>query len=117
MPTIREVVRALSSRDGVDCVLVLGRDGLPIDSAGLDGLDTDSVAALIPSVVGACEKLGQASARGVFKTSVVESDNGYMIITAVTADTLIALFVRPATNLGSILYELRRYQSAIARLL
>lgn len=80
-------------------------------------MDPDSAAALVPSVVGACETLGASSARGRFKTSVVESEHGYMVINALTADTLLALFVRPAINLGSLLYELRRYQSAIASLL
>lgn len=118
MPSIRDVVQALGSREGVDVVLLLGRDGLPIDSAGGSNLmDPDSAAALLPAVVGACEKLGNSSARGTFKTTVIESENGYTVINAITADTLLALFVRPATNLGSLLYELRRYQSAIASLL
>ena len=118
MPTIRDVVQALGAREGVDVVLLLGRDGLPIDSAGgTAGMDPDSAAALVPSIVGACEKLGTSTSHGPFKITVVESDNGYTIINAVTADTLLALFVRPATNLGSLLYELRRYQSAIASLL
>src|SRR5690242_4869882 len=44
VPTIREVVQALSRRSGVDAVLVVGRDGLPIDSHVANGVDGDSVA-------------------------------------------------------------------------
>jgi len=117
MPSIRDVVQALNKRNGVESVLVLGRDGLPIDSATHDALDADGVAALIPSVVGATEKLNQSARQGQFRQAVVETDSGYVIINAVTSDTLLALFIRPDTNVGSLLFELRRYGSAIAGLL
>src|SRR5689334_7061783 len=60
VPTIREVVQALSRRSGVDAVLVVGRDGLPIDSHVANGVDGDSVAALLPSVISGMTQLGQA---------------------------------------------------------
>ena len=49
MPGIRDVVQALQRRPGVEAVVVVGRDGLPIDSSG-QGVDADSVAALLPGV-------------------------------------------------------------------
>src|SRR5436309_8845647 len=49
MATIRDVVEALSRSNGVDAVLVVGRDGLPIDSRVANGVDAESVAALLPS--------------------------------------------------------------------
>src|SRR5260221_104039 len=44
MATIRDVVEALSRSNGVDAVVVVGRDGLPIDSRVANGVDADSVA-------------------------------------------------------------------------
>jgi len=116
MPTIRDVVAALAGREGVQAVVVLGRDGLPID-AKADGLDADGVAALIPSVVAACTRLGNAANRGEFGTGVVEFGKGSLIISAVNADTLMAMVVMPDTNIGSLLYEMRRHRGAIAGLL
>ena len=49
MATIRDVVEALSRSNGVDAVVVVGRDGLPIDSRVGDGVDSESVAALLPT--------------------------------------------------------------------
>ncbi len=40
-----------------------------------------------------------------------------MILTAVTAEILLALFVQPNTNVGPLLYELRRYQDAMSAIL
>lgn len=117
MPTIRDVVQALGRRDGVEAVIVLGRDGLPIDTQTSNGHDPEGVAALVPSVVAACTRLGTAADRGDFGTGVVEYAGGIVVVAAVTADALLAILVRPDTNIGPMLYELRRHRDAIAALL
>jgi len=117
MPSIRDVVQVLSRRDGVDAVIVLGRDGLTIDAAAGNGLDPDGLAALVPSVAAACNRLGSAAARGEFSAGVVEYSQGIAIFSVVTPDALLAVFVRAGTNVGSLLYELKRHRSAIAELL
>ncbi len=117
MPTIRDVVHALAQREGVDAVIVLGRDGLTIDAATQDGLEADGLAALVPSVVAACARLGQAASRGDFGLGAVEYAGGYAIICSLTPEALLAMFVRSATNLGPLLYELHRHRPAIAALL
>jgi predicted regulator of Ras-like GTPase activity (Roadblock/LC7/MglB family) len=117
MPTIRDVVQALARRPGIKAAIVLGRDGLPIDAAVHNGLDSDSVAALIPPIVSACTHLGGAAACGEFGASALEFDGGMAIVTTITPDTLLALVAAPETNLGSLLYELRKHRAAIAGLL
>jgi predicted regulator of Ras-like GTPase activity (Roadblock/LC7/MglB family) len=103
MPTIRDVVQALAHRDGVDAVIVLGRDGLTIDSRAGDGLDPDGLAALVPAVVSACNRLGSAAERGDFGTGVVEFAQGIALVTELTPETLLAMFFRPGTNIGGLL--------------
>jgi predicted regulator of Ras-like GTPase activity (Roadblock/LC7/MglB family) len=117
MPTIRDVVQALARRRGIKAAIVLGRDGLPIDSAVRNGLDSDGVAALIPPIVSACARLGGAADCGDFGASAVEFAGGMAVVTTITPDTLLALVAEPETNLGGLLYELRKHRSAIAGLL
>ena len=117
MANIRDVVQELGQREGVETAVVLGRDGLPIDSFSQNGLDADGVAALVPSLVGACDRLGQAGTRGDFAATVIEYGNGLVIVSVINAEALFAVFLRPNTNVGSILYELKRYRTAIAGLL
>src|SRR3989442_7846554 len=71
MATIRDVVEALARRGGVDAVVVVGRDGLPIDARATDGVDAENVAALLPSVINGLGQLGQAEGRGGFRTRVL----------------------------------------------
>lgn len=117
MPSIRDVVEALSRRDGVDAVLVVGRDGLPIDSRVGDGVDAESVAALLPSVIRGVGELGAAGRRGEFGTGVLEFAGGLAVVGVLTADALLVVLVRPAVNVGGMLHDLRRHRAAIAGLL
>lgn len=117
MPTIRDVVQALGRREGVDAVIVLGRDGLTIDAYGADGLDPDGLAALVPSVVAACNRLGAAAERGGFGMGVVEYQQGLALVAEITPETLLTVFIKGGTNVGSLLYELQRHRAAIAELL
>jgi len=117
MPTIRDVVQALARRQGVKAVIVLGRDGLPIDSQSHNGLDPEGLAALVPALVSACGTLGAAASCGAFESGVVEFDGGMAMVTSVTPDALLAIVVHPQTNIGPLLYEIRKHRPAIAKLL
>ncbi|MDH3495763.1 MAG: roadblock/LC7 domain-containing protein [Gemmatimonadota bacterium] len=117
MSTIRDVVHALARRPGVKAAIVLGHDGLPIDSVSANGLDPDSVAALVPPLVSACRQLGDTAACGAFTAGAVEFDDGLAVVELLTSETLLALVVAPGTNVGALLYELRKHRAAIAGLL
>lgn len=117
MTTIRDVVDTLGQRDGVDTVIVLGRDGLPIVSAARNGVDADGLAALVPLVVDACAELGRARTWGEFSASVVEYESGLAVLTGINAETLLAIFVQPNTNIGPLLFELQQQRPTMADLL
>jgi predicted regulator of Ras-like GTPase activity (Roadblock/LC7/MglB family) len=101
----------------VDAVLVVGRDGLPIDSRTANGVDGENVAALLPAVINAMVQLGEAGGRGEFGTGVLEFGSGMAVVSVLNADALLVILVRPSTNVGALLYDLRRHRSAIAGLL
>jgi len=117
MATIREVVEALCRRPGVDAVVVVGRDGLPIDSHTKNGVDPENVAALLPSVINGMTQLGEAAQRGEFGTGVLEYGTGLAVVSVLNADAVLVVLVQPSTNVGGLLYDLRRHRSAIAGLL
>jgi predicted regulator of Ras-like GTPase activity (Roadblock/LC7/MglB family) len=117
MPTIRDVVRALGGREGIEAVIVLGRDGLPIDAHTRNGLDSEGLAALVPAVVSACEQLGGAAQCGGFGTGVVEFAEGILVVAELGEEALLAIVFSPGTNIGPHLFELRRHHRAITALL
>ncbi len=55
--------------------------------------------------------------RGEFNAGVMEYGEGVVLVSVATSDVLIAIVVSSGTNVGALLYELRRYRTAIAELL
>lgn len=117
MPTIREVVQALNEREGVEGVIVIGNDGLTIDSAVSAELDTDTISALVPGMIRACKDFTDSSGMGDFGSSVVEFGAGKLIVAEISSEATLAILVNQSTNIGPILYELKQHQPAIAELL
>jgi len=117
MPTIRDVVQALARREGVDAVIILGNDGLPIDSQVAAGLDSETVAAHLPAVLQSCEELGRNALRGDLTTGVLEYAGGFAVVANLSHDAKLLVLLRPGANLGPLLYDLTRHRAAIAGLL
>lgn len=116
MPSIRDLVAAIRQREGVDAAIVLGRDGLLIDSQLAPGLDADDVAARIPAIIGPADELGVATGRGELLTAVLEHRDGLAIVSVLSTEALLLVLVSPRANIGQLLFELRRNREHIAAL-
>ena len=116
MPSIRDLVAAIRQRDGVDAAIVLGRDGLLIDSHLTSGLDAEDIAARIPAIIGSADDFRAATGRGELATAVLEHANGLAIVSVLSAEAILLVLVTPKANLGQLLFELRRNREHIAAL-
>ena len=116
MPSIRDLVAALRQRDGVDAAVVLGRDGLLIDSETSEGIDAESVAALVPSIVAAAEEFGAHQDRGPLATAILEYSRGIAIATVLSNDAILLVLAQSRADLGRLLFELRRNREQMAAL-
>jgi predicted regulator of Ras-like GTPase activity (Roadblock/LC7/MglB family) len=116
MASIRDLVAALRQREGVDAAIVLGRDGLLIDSQAIPGLNPEDLAARIPSIIGPADELGNAAGRGEAITVILEHRQGIAIISVLSVEAILLVLVQPSANIGQLLYELRRNREHIAAL-
>jgi len=116
MASIRDLVSALRQREGVDAAIVLGRDGLLIDSQVISGLDPEDLAARIPPIIGPSDELGNAASRGEVVTVILEHRQGLAIVSVLSAEAILLVLVQPSANIGQLLYELRRNREHIAAL-
>jgi predicted regulator of Ras-like GTPase activity (Roadblock/LC7/MglB family) len=116
MANIRDLVAALRQREGVEAAIVLGRDGLLIDSQTIPGLDAEDLAARIPPIIGPADELGLAAGRGEIVTTILEHRQGIAIVSVLSAEAILVVLVQPSANIGQLLYELRRNREHIAAL-
>ena len=116
MPTIRDLTVAIRQRPGIEAVVVLGRDGLLIDSQGALQIDAEGLAARVPGIVAAADEIGSSTGRGSTKMAVIEQENGYAVVSSVGDDALLCVLTTKNADLASLLYDVRRHRESIARL-
>lgn len=116
MPTIRDLTVAIRQRPGIEAVVVLGRDGLLIDSQSTTDLDAEGLAARVPSIVASADEIGATTGKGNARIALMEHENGYVLVSSVGDDALLCVLTSKTADLGSLLYDVRRHRESIARL-
>jgi len=114
---LNEVVRSLAARDGVEAVLLLSGDGLPIEHAARDPFDSETVAALAATLVQHAERLGCSAARADLSTAVLEFGAGLLVLARAGAGDWLAVLASADADIGPLLFDLRQHRSALATLL
>ncbi|MDO8500526.1 MAG: roadblock/LC7 domain-containing protein [Gemmatimonadaceae bacterium] len=116
MPSIRDLTVAIRNRPGIEAVVVLGRDGLLIDSQCATSLDAEGLAARVPGIVASADEIGATTGRGEMRIALIEQENGYAVVSSVGDDALLCVLTSRSADLGSLLYDVRRHRESIARL-
>jgi predicted regulator of Ras-like GTPase activity (Roadblock/LC7/MglB family) len=116
MPSIRDLVAAIRQREGVEAAIVLGRDGLLIDSQVVPGLDPEDLAARIPPIISPADELGLSAGRGELYTAVLEHRGGIAIVSVLSNEAVLLVLLSAQANVGQLLFELRRHREHIADL-
>ena len=116
MSELDRTLTELRAHEGVEHVLVLGRDGLLIQHLGSSDLDVDTIAAMVPGIAASADSLASASAQGAFSTAVLELERGVAIVLALSADLMLALLLRADIGFAPLLHTLRRDRARLAQL-
>jgi len=117
MADLGEVVRGLGARNGVEAVLVLSADGLPIEHASRAPFEPEAVAALTATLVQYATRLGLGAGRGATRTAVVEYERGLLIVAQLGSGDSLAILAASDADVGDLLYDLREHRPALAELL
>ena len=114
MASIRDLVGAIRQREGVEAAVILGRDGLLIDSQAVPGVDAEDIAARIPAIIGPADELGNGAKRGPLLTAVLEFRDGLAIASVLSADAILLVLVKPEANIGQLLFDIRSARADLA---
>ena len=117
MSDLSEVVRELAAREGVEAVLVLSADGLPIEHSARASFEPEAVAALTATLLQYATRLGLGAGRGAARTAVIEYERGLLIVAQLGSGDSLAILAAPHADMGELLYDLRQHRPALAELL
>ena len=116
MPTLRELTEAIQNRPGVESVVILGADGLLIETHDSAQSHAEAIAARVPAVSAAVTQLGGAAGTGRASMGILEFDRGYGAFMGLSDQVLLYVSASAEVDLSGLLYDLRRHRSAMAAL-
>jgi predicted regulator of Ras-like GTPase activity (Roadblock/LC7/MglB family) len=117
MAGLRDVIQRLAARPDVDAVVVASGDGLPIDHAGRAAVDAEAVAALATTFTLGARRLGQAAECDALSSGVLEYGDRLAVVRPLGADNFLFVLATRATNIGPLLFDLRRDAPSLASML
>ena len=118
MTQLDDALRGIREHDGVEHLLLVGRDGLLIrDSGERDGFPAETVAAMIPGLASASSALSRATEQGAFATAVLEFASGVVVVAPLSSEVLLAVVLRAGVGFAALLRTLRRERDHLAALL
>lgn len=117
MAGLADVVRRLVAREGVEAVLVLSADGLPIEHASHQPFEAEPLAALTATLAQYATRLGTGAGRGALRTAVLDYEGGVLVVAKIGAGDCLAILAETEANIGELLYDLRQHRPALAALL
>lgn len=115
--SIRDLLTALRSRDGVNAAVVVGRDGLVVDAEGGSETERERIAAHLPALLTAGDALGTAADRGGLAMAVLEHEQGGLaVLSVISPEVSLLVLLDQEADVGPLLYELRHERARIAAL-
>ena len=117
MQPLRSVLVALAERPDVAAAVVVSDDGLVVESSLPPHLDAEELAALATSAGRAIIGLGTAAKVGDPVQAVLDCTQGTLVLQRLPARATLLVLAAPESDLGTLLYELRRHAPALVSLL
>jgi len=100
--------------DGITAAVVVGRDGFVIEGISRNGLDVETVGAVISTGLGTTEVMGKELNVGALTQSMVEFDDGILVMGNLGRDALLCLVCKRGANLGNVRLQMKKRVPAMA---
>ena len=117
MQPLRSVLMAFAERADVAAAIVVSDDGLVVESSLPADLDAEELAALTTSAGRAIGDLGRAARIGELAQGVVDGAHGVLVLQRLPSRATLLVLAAPDSDLGTLLYDLRRHAPALVSLL
>ncbi|MBI3973116.1 MAG: roadblock/LC7 domain-containing protein [Chloroflexi bacterium] len=120
MPDLNELLSSFTRVRGVNAALVVGQDGLVLQSVtapGTDDAEIDVLGAMASSGLVPAQEIGKESARGQLLQSIYEYEDGVVVIEPLGTSAILVVLTSAAANLGLLRLQARKVHPELERAL
>ncbi len=114
MEEAKEILSVFTRLEGVSAVCLVGRDGFLIDSIVKKGVDAEMIGAIASGGFGASESMGKQLEKGNLSMTMLEFNEGPIMLAPVGADTFLVVAADEGANLALIRLAIRRHKDKLS---
>jgi len=110
--SLQDLLSRLRRHEGVELAAAVANDGLLIESAARPGLEVEAIAAVASNGLALAEALGREIAKGGATRTILEYEQGLVLLEPLTADVMILLMTSTRDSLGRMRFLLNAHREA-----
>ncbi len=101
----------------IEASAVISTDGLIMASMLPAGMDEDRVAAMSAALLSLGDRTAEELERGSLEQVLIKGDNGYILMTHASNESVLTVLAKPKARLGLIFLDVKRAAANITKLL
>ncbi|HIJ79801.1 MAG: response regulator [Desulfobulbaceae bacterium] len=114
MGNLQELLTEFTNIPGVNTACLVGRDGFLLDSVTIAGTDAETIGAIASSGFGASESMGNQLGKGMLTMTMIEYENGPVMLAPVGGEAFLVIVADKNSNLGMIRLKIKKHAGDIA---
>jgi predicted regulator of Ras-like GTPase activity (Roadblock/LC7/MglB family) len=111
MADLDETLNSFTRVRGVTAALIVGQDGLVLQSAtaqGADDVDTDVLGAVASSGLLPAQEIGGQTGRGMLRQGIYEYEKGVVVLEPIGQSAILVVVTSATANLGLLRLQARK---------
>lgn len=117
MTPLQEVLARFKAINSVDVAVIASSDGMEIASykrpRGNNGVDVEQICAVATTGLRISEALGQETERGTARQTILEYEDGAIVLEPLSSDALMLVVSADPTSIGRIRYLSKKYRQEL----
>ncbi len=113
MSTLKDLLAEFTNIPGVNTACLVGRDGFLVEDVTMAGVDSEMVGAIASSGFGASEAMGTQLEKGALSLSMIEYENGPVMLAPVGDEAFLVIVADRSSNLGMIRLKIKKHAKEI----
>ena len=110
---LEDVLDEFMTIRGVSAAVIVGKDGIVIESAAASPMNVDAIGSMVSTCLGSSEVIGGTLSLGELHDMTVELDKGPVFLAPITTNEIIAVVADTVGTVGHVRTELRKNRSRL----